>query len=79
MPTAVASPPVSRQQAIAIAEADAVAAYGHELNMLTLEVALHDDGWHVEYHMRRPRWAGGGPHYLIDSATGAILTKKYYQ
>lgn len=79
MTTAVASPTVTRQQAIAIAEADAVAAYGQALNVLTLEVALHDDGWHVEYHMRRPRWAGGGPHYVIDADTGAIVSKKYHQ
>lgn len=79
MPVAVLSPTVTRQQAIAIAEADAVPAYGLELNHLTLEVALHDDGWHVDYELRKPRWAGGGPHYIIDAATGAILFKKYSQ
>ncbi|MBX9627263.1 MAG: hypothetical protein K2X82_25900, partial [Gemmataceae bacterium] len=67
MSATVTAPAVDRQQAIAIAEADAVPVYGNSLNVLTLEVALHDDGWHVEYHMRRPRWAGGGPHYVIDA------------
>ncbi len=79
MSATVTAPAVDRQQAIAIAEADAVPVYGNSLNVLTLEVALHDDGWHVEYHMRRPRWAGGGPHYVIDADTGAIKSKKYYQ
>lgn len=79
MSVAVLSPPVTRQQAIAIAEADAVPVYGTDLNHLTLEVVLQDDGWHVDYWMRKPRWAGGGPHYIIDAATGAILFKKYSQ
>ena len=69
---------ITRQQAIAIAEADAIPVY-RDLDNLTLEVSLQDDGWHVDYWMRKPRWAGGGPHYLIDAATGAILTKRYEQ
>jgi uncharacterized membrane protein YkoI len=69
---------ISRQQAIAIAEADGMAAYG-ELDHLTLEVSLQDDGWHVDYWLRKPRWAGGGPHYVIDATTGAILSKRYEQ
>jgi hypothetical protein len=73
-----APPTVSRQQAIAIAEADALTAY-RDLNDLTLEVALHDDGWHVDYWLRKPRHAGGGPHYVIHAGTGAIVSKKYSQ
>jgi hypothetical protein len=69
---------ISRQQAIAIAEADAVPVYG-DLDGLTLEVSLHDDGWHVDYWVQKPRVAGGGPHYIIDVTTGEIVTKKYYQ
>lgn len=69
---------VSRQQAIAIAEADAVPVYG-DLDGLTLEVSLADDGWHVDYWVREKRVAGGGPHYVIDARTGAIVSKKYYQ
>lgn len=79
MSATVAAPAVDRRQAIAIAEADAVPLFGNELNVLTLEAALHDDGWHVEYHMRRRGWAGGGPHYVIDADTGVIKSKKYYQ
>ncbi len=78
MSTALSVPTVSRQQAIAIAEADALPVYG-DLNNLTLEVALHDDGWHVDYWMRKHRVAGGGPHYVIDSTTGEIRYKRYDQ
>jgi hypothetical protein len=79
MSTTVVRPTVSRQQAIAIAEADAAPVYGDDLLHLTLEVSLQDDGWHVDYELRKPRWAGGGPHYVIDATTGAILSKKYQQ
>ncbi len=78
MSTAVLAPPISRQQTLAIAEADAVPVYGN-WNDLTLEVALQDDGWHVDYWLRKPRHAGGGPHYIIDAATGAIVSKRYSQ
>jgi hypothetical protein len=78
MSTTSTVPTVSRQQAIAIAEADALPVYGN-LDDLTLEVALMDDGWHVDYWLRKPRWAGGGPHYIISAQTGEILWKKYYQ
>ena len=80
MSTAVAAPAITRQQAIATAEADALPVYGADwLNKLQLRVDLHDDGWHVEYHQWRPRHTGGGPHYVIDATTGAIVSKKYYQ
>ena len=73
-----ASPGVSRQQAIAIAEADALTAYD-TLDDLTLEVSLQSDGWHVDYWLRKPRHAGGGPHYVIHADTGAIVFKNYTQ
>jgi hypothetical protein len=77
--SAVQSPPaITRQQAIAIAEADAIPVYG-DLNDLTLEASLQADGWHVDYWLRKPRHAGGGPHYVIHPETGAIVSKKYSQ
>ena len=78
MSATVSTPAISRQQAIAIAETDALPVYG-DLNDLTLEVALHDDGWHVDYWLRKRRHAGGGPHYVIDPASGVILRKRYEQ
>ncbi|HEX4609156.1 MAG TPA: hypothetical protein VH092_13205 [Urbifossiella sp.] len=77
--SAVHAPPaINRQQAIAIAEADAIPVYG-DLNDLTLEATLLDDGWHIDYWVRKPRHAGGGPHYVIHPETGEIVSKKYYQ
>lgn len=78
MSTATVTTTVSRLQAITIAEADGIQAYG-SLEKFTLEVALQDDGWHVDYWLRKPRHAGGGPHYIIDAATGEIAFKKYTQ
>ncbi len=78
MPTTAPVRAVSRQRAIAIAEADAIPVY-RDLDDLTLEVSLQPDGWHVDYWMRKPRHAGGGPHYVIDASTGEILFKKYSQ
>jgi hypothetical protein len=80
MSTTLATPSVTLQQAITIAETDALPMYGAEwLNKLEVRAALRDDGWHIEYHQWRPRHTGGGPHYVIDAATGAIVSKKYYQ
>lgn len=79
MSMTVVKPTITRQQALAIAEADAVPEYGDDLFHLTLEVVLKDDKWHVDYWLRKPRWAGGGPHYIIDANTGEILFKKYSQ
>ena len=80
MTTTVAAPAISRHQAVAVAEADALPLYGMDwLNKLLSRVALEDDGWHVEYHQWRPRHTGGGPHYVIDATTGEIVSKKYYQ
>ncbi len=80
MSTTVAAPTVSRQQAIAVAEADALPMYGAKrLDGLMLCAVLHEDGWHIEYRQWRFRHTGGGPHYVIDATTGSIVTKHYYQ
>lgn len=69
---------ITAAQAVAIAEADALGAYG-DLSLYRVEVTPTSDGWKVCYLLFQPRTAGGGPHYLIDAVTGAILDKKYYQ
>jgi hypothetical protein len=73
-----AGPAVSSHRALAIAEADAIQAY-KDLGFYRIEIRLEDDGWHVEYYLNKRRWAGGGPHYVIDATSGVILSKKYYQ
>jgi hypothetical protein len=78
--TATTTPLVSRQQAIGIAEADALPMYGNYLHTLVLEMCLHEDGWHLKYSPQRQGFrTGGGPHYVIDATTGEIVSKMYYQ
>lgn len=71
-------PVVSSHQALAIAEADALTVY-EDLSPYRIELWLDVEGWHVEYRIKKPRVAGGGPFYVIDATTGVILSKKYYQ
>ena len=42
-------------------------------------LSLEPDGWHIDYELKDPNLNGGGPHYIIDAATGAILHKRYEQ
>jgi hypothetical protein len=79
MSTAFAGrPAVAPDQALAIAQADAATAY-RDLSQYAIRVALEDDGWHVDYELRESTRKGGGPHYVIDSATGTIRSKRYEQ
>lgn len=61
-----------------IARQDAESAY-RDLSRYRITLVLQPDGWHVDYDLTRPGVAGGGPHYVIDAATGAILHKCYKQ
>ncbi len=65
-------------QALTIAQRDATGVY-RDLASFRIQLALEDDGWHVDYDLKDPRLKGGEPHYLIDAHTGAILTKRYEQ
>jgi len=72
------SPPITCDQALRIAQADAERAYG-ELIGYRITVILEADGWHIDYEPTEPLTAGGGPHYVIDAAKGTILSKRYEQ
>jgi hypothetical protein len=61
-----------------IAREDGEAAYG-DLSGLRIVMSLQNDGWHVDYELDKPLHAGGGPHYVIDAETGAIISKRYEQ
>ena len=61
-----------------IAQRDAEGAY-QDLSEFRITLVLKPDGWHVDYELTEPYVAGGGPHYVIDPATGRIIEKKYYQ
>jgi hypothetical protein len=71
-------PSISGDQALRIAEADAVAAYG-DLSRYRIVLALEPDGWHVDYELKNKKALGGGPHYRIDPVSGTILWKRYEQ
>jgi hypothetical protein len=70
--------PIAADQALAIAQADGLRAY-RDLSPYRIEMVLEVDGWHVDYELKNPRLHGGGPHYVIDARTGAIITKRYKQ
>jgi hypothetical protein len=63
---------------LAIAEADAAQAY-RDLSGYRIQLVLEDDGWHVDYELKDQRLKGGGPHYVIDALTGAVVSKRYEQ
>lgn len=76
--SAPAASGISHSQALIVAEADALAAY-RDLSPYRVSLILEGDGWHVDYDLKNPRMKGGGPHYVIDATTGAILSKRYEQ
>jgi hypothetical protein len=65
-------------QALTIAQTDAAQVY-RDLSPYRIQLSLEDDGWHVDYELNDPRRKGGGPHYVIDAITGAIVSKRYEQ
>jgi hypothetical protein len=69
---------VTGAQALAIAQTDAARAY-RDLSLYRIQLELEDDGWHVDYDLKDPRLKGGGPHYVIDAQSGAIVSKRYEQ
>jgi hypothetical protein len=71
-------PLLSRDEILRIAHRDGIAAY-KGLSEYQITLRLLPDGWHVDYDLDKPLTAGGGPRYVIDPVTGAILSKKYYQ
>ena len=76
--SATATTPITFVSALEIAHTDALKAY-RDLSGLRAEVKLESDGWHVDYYLKEPLIAGGGPHYIIDAETGAFIFKRYDQ
>jgi hypothetical protein len=76
--SAPTSTPIQADQALAAAQADALRIY-RNLSPYRVSLVLEDDGWHVDYELKDPKRKGGGPHYVIDAATGAIISKRYEQ
>lgn len=69
---------IQPDQALRTARTDAERAY-LDLTPYRVLVALEADGWHVDYELKDPSRQSGGPHYVIDATTGAILLKRYEQ
>lgn len=70
--------PLAGPRVLAIAHADATRVY-RDLSTYRIELALEDDGWHVDYELKDEFLKGGGPHYVLDATTGEILSKSYEQ
>ena len=77
-PTQTAHKPLTADEVLRIAREDAERVY-QDLSRFRISLFLEPDGWHIEYALAKPFVAGGGPHYVVDPITGAILSKKYYQ
>jgi hypothetical protein len=69
---------IPADEALRIARLEAEGAY-RDLSPFRIALSLEDDGWHVDYELKNPQMNGGGPHFLIDRATGQILWKRYDQ
>ena len=80
MSTATLTPPIAipSHQALEIAEKDASNAYG-DLSHYHIRIRQESDNWFVDYEFKNKRMQGGGPHYVIHSVTGEILSKRYEQ
>jgi hypothetical protein len=65
-------------EVLRIADQDAQAVY-RDLSEFKITLTRCPDGWHVDYDLTDPVAAGGGPHYVIDPATGDILARRYEQ
>lgn len=74
----VQGPTISCDQALQVARCDAEKVY-RDLSFFRIEVVLEEDGWHIDYELRDPNLHGGGPHYVIDAHTGAVVKHRYEQ
>jgi hypothetical protein len=75
---ASAPPGLSPDEALRVARIDAERVY-RDLDRYRIQVARETDGWHIDYELKDPNVHGGGPHYVIDPATGKITAKRYEQ
>jgi hypothetical protein len=71
-------PKIAADEALSIAHTDAIKAY-RDLTPYQIRISLEPDGWRIDYELKDPKLKGGGPHYLIDARSGAILAKRYEQ
>ena len=77
-PSSATGRPISCDEALAIARKDAEVAY-RDLSGFRIIIEQGTDGWHIDYELSDVYCKGGGPHYVIDAMTGAIVSKRYEQ
>ena len=68
-------PLITSDQALQIARLNAEAAY-RDLSAFRIVLVLEEDGWHIDYELKDAALNGGGPPYLVDRRSGAILWKR---
>jgi hypothetical protein len=71
-------PRITSDEALRIARLDAETAY-RDLSGYRISISFERDGWHVDYELKDQDAQGGGPHYVIDPASGKMLSKRYEQ
>jgi hypothetical protein len=76
--SSVRQPALSSDEVLKLARLDAEKVY-RDLTPYRISLALEDDGWHVDYELKEPSLNGGGPHYIIDPLSGAIISRRYEQ
>jgi hypothetical protein len=77
-PSSAVGRSISCDEALAIARKDAEMVY-RDLSAFRIIIERRTDGWHIDYELSDVYLKGGGPHYIIDAMTGAIVSKKYEQ
>ena len=69
---------VDEQEALKIANDDASKQY-QDLSIYDILIELDDGNWKIDYELKDKSSQGGGPHYLISSETGKIVSRRYEQ
>ena len=69
---------IDENQALEIARKDALVAY-RDVDHYEVIIELKDGNWQIDYELQDKEVHGGGPHYIISSETGRILSKRYEQ
>lgn len=69
---------IDKQVALKIANDDAGKQY-RDLSVYDVMIEMSDGNWKIDYELKDKRSKGGGPHYLISSESGRIISRRYEQ
>ncbi len=69
---------VDRHEALQIADDDARKQY-RDLSVYDVMIELENENWRIDYELKDAESQGGGPHYLVSSDTGEIVSRRYEQ